>query len=99
MSTALEGQVVAVIGGTGALGSGLAKRLAAAGVNVIIGSRTAEKAQESAMIAKQPYHVWYPLLLGGGIGTIVLGSLIPVVRMRYKQAERRKLDAEGIRNS
>lgn len=39
---------VAVIGGTGAEGSGLANRWAAAGYPVIIGSRSAERAQEKA---------------------------------------------------
>jgi NADPH-dependent F420 reductase len=39
---------VAVIGGTGALGSGLAQRLARAGHTVIIGSRSAEKARHAA---------------------------------------------------
>ena len=39
---------LAVIGGTGALGSGLAQSFAAAGFAVVIGSRTAEKGQEFA---------------------------------------------------
>jgi NADPH-dependent F420 reductase len=39
---------LAIIGGTGALGSGMAKRWAAAGYPVIIGSRSAEKAGEAA---------------------------------------------------
>ncbi len=39
---------VAVLGGTGKLGPGLAKRLAAAGYKVIIGSRQAEKAARIA---------------------------------------------------
>jgi 8-hydroxy-5-deazaflavin:NADPH oxidoreductase len=39
---------LAIIGGTGTLGSGLARRLSAAGYPVVIGSRTAEKAQQSA---------------------------------------------------
>ena len=39
---------IAILGGTGALGSGLAKRWAKAGYSVIIGSRTAQKAQEAA---------------------------------------------------
>lgn len=39
---------LAVIGGTGALGGALAKRLAAAGFAVVIGSRTADKARDSA---------------------------------------------------
>jgi NADPH-dependent F420 reductase len=40
--------VLAIIGGTGPLGSGLARRLAAAGYPVIIGSRTAAKAEAAA---------------------------------------------------
>lgn len=48
MSTAGAKQKIAVIGGTGALGWGLAWRLARAGHPVIIGSRTAEKATEAA---------------------------------------------------
>lgn len=39
---------IAILGGTGALGSGLAKRWVQAGFPVIVGSRTAEKAQEAA---------------------------------------------------
>lgn len=39
---------VAILGGTGNLGFGLAKRLAAAGVPVIIGSRDAERAASAA---------------------------------------------------
>ncbi len=39
--------VIAIVGGTGALGTGLARRWAQAGYEVIIGSRTAEKAQEA----------------------------------------------------
>jgi NADPH-dependent F420 reductase len=41
-------QTVAVIGGTGALGFGLALRFAIAGVPVVIGSRSAERAGEAA---------------------------------------------------
>jgi 8-hydroxy-5-deazaflavin:NADPH oxidoreductase len=43
-----ERPTIAVIGGTGALGSGLATRFAAAGYPVILGSRTAEKAATAA---------------------------------------------------
>jgi NADPH-dependent F420 reductase len=40
--------VLAIIGGTGALGSGLAHRFVAAGFPIIIGSRDAEKGREAA---------------------------------------------------
>ena len=43
-----------------------------------------------ALAAKQPYGVWYGLLLPGVIGTFVFGALLPVIRMRYRQAEMRK---------
>lgn len=43
-----EQKKIAILGGTGALGSGLAKRWAKAGHQVIVGSRTADKAQEAA---------------------------------------------------
>lgn len=40
-------EAIAIIGGTGALGTGLARRWSAAGYQVIIGSRTQEKADEA----------------------------------------------------
>lgn len=41
--------ILAIIGGTGSLGTGLAKRWAAAGFAVILGSRSRDKAQEAAL--------------------------------------------------
>lgn len=43
---------ITIIGGTGNLGFGLARRWALAGRDVVIGSRTAEKAQDSAKILR-----------------------------------------------
>jgi 8-hydroxy-5-deazaflavin:NADPH oxidoreductase len=45
---ALENQTVAVLGGTGPQGRGLARRFAAAGIPVVIGSRSAERAVATA---------------------------------------------------
>ena len=44
----LTGTTVAVLGGTGPQGRGLARRFAAAGLPVVIGSRSAERAAETA---------------------------------------------------
>ena len=44
----LAGRVVSVLGGTGPQGRGLARRWAAAGVPVVLGSRSAERAAEAA---------------------------------------------------
>jgi NADPH-dependent F420 reductase len=43
-----EREPIPIIGGTGALGAGLAKRWAKAGVPVVLGSRSAERAEEAA---------------------------------------------------
>ena len=48
LPASLASTVVAVLGGTGPQGRGLARRFAAAGVPVVLGSRSADRAQESA---------------------------------------------------
>lgn len=50
-----------------------------------------------ALIQSQPYHVFYPLLLGGFIATCVFGALLPVILIRYRQADVRRLEAEQLR--
>lgn len=52
-----------------------------------------------AVIIGQPYHVWYGLVLIGGLTTTLMGFLLPVVAMRYRQAEARKLDAAELRRT
>ncbi|HEX6153530.1 MAG TPA: NADPH-dependent F420 reductase [Solirubrobacterales bacterium] len=44
---------IPIIGGTGALGAGLARRWARAGVPVVLGSRSAERAEEAAAKVRQ----------------------------------------------
>jgi 8-hydroxy-5-deazaflavin:NADPH oxidoreductase len=46
--TDLTGSTVAILGGTGPQGRGLASRFAAAGLGVVIGSRSADRAAETA---------------------------------------------------
>lgn len=50
-----------------------------------------------ALIERQPYAIWYPLLLIGAILTAVTGSLRPMIRKRYEEAEMRKMDAAAFR--
>ena len=52
-----------------------------------------------ALAASQPYHVWYPLVLCGAILGLVCGINLPIVAMKYRQAEARRLDAEVLRRS
>lgn len=101
---AFGGAGLGVIGGTlGAVGGALAPKGKARGA--VLGTHTALLIVSAAtlltgiaaLLMSQPYHVWYPLLLIGGIGTFVLGPLLPVVRNRYREAEQRRLEAEELR--
>ena len=44
----IQGKTIAVLGGTGPQGRGLARRFAAGGLEVVIGSRSAERAESAA---------------------------------------------------
>ena len=44
---------IAILGGTGPQGSGLAKRFALAGIDVVIGSRDGERAAEKAQALQE----------------------------------------------
>jgi hypothetical protein len=50
-----------------------------------------------AMINRQPYLIWYGLGLPGLIIASLMVGLLPVVKLRYRQAEARKLEAESFR--
>ena len=50
-----------------------------------------------AVVVRQPYHVFYPLLLIGFVASVVGGCNAPVVLRRYRQAESRRLSAEELR--
>ena len=49
------------------------------------------------IVVGQPPYVYVPLLLVGVVLTGVMGPLLPVVRGAYAQADKRRLEAEGIR--
>jgi hypothetical protein len=49
-----------------------------------------------AWLTGQPYGIWYGLGFPGLLGLIIVGSLTPMVRKRYAQAELRKSMAEDI---
>lgn len=49
-----------------------------------------------ALVQKQPYGVWYGLLLPGLMVPILLGTMIPLVRRRYREAELRKASARDL---
>jgi hypothetical protein len=102
----IGGSVVGVLGGT--LGTvagicaprgkckwlvyGLAAFLMGTGIISLI-------AGVAAVLLHQPYGVYYPLILLGFISTVGMGGLLPVIRLRYRQADNRRLDAEEFRRS
>lgn len=51
----------------------------------------------TALATGQPYGVWYALLLPGALVTILMIVFLPIVRIRYQQAEHRRLEAEEFR--
>ena len=51
-----------------------------------------------ALFHKQPYHVYYPLLLLGFILVVVMSGVLPGVKRQYEFAEQRKLQAADFRN-
>jgi len=50
------------------------------------------------LLTGQPYQVWYPLVLLGGLGTLAICVLLPVTIRVYRQAEQRKLEASALRS-
>ena len=52
-----------------------------------------------AWIAGQPWGIWYGPLLCGFIYTAVIGPMIPMMKMRYRQAEERRMEAAALRKS
>ena len=92
----LGGAVIGCIGGlVGVLGGmGRARRLVQAVMALMVAAGLAGVIGGVAALATgQPYGVWYPLLLGGGISAAVFGALLPVARMRYRRQELRRMQA------
>ena len=103
---AIGGSLVGVIGGTIGTAAGLlaprgrGRRAVLACYAVLIAAGAAMLAVGLyAVLAGQPYHVWYPLVLIGGIVTLVMSLTLPGVRARYRQAEARRMDAEALRRA
>jgi hypothetical protein len=101
---AIGGSAIGVIGGLyGAAMGVLAPRgkckglLMSVHVSMIVLGVVALVAGIVAAISGQPYAVYYPLLLGGGLVSLLFSLLLPVVVVRYRQAEARRLDAEQFR--
>lgn len=99
----LPGTLLGVLGGSwGALVGTLAPRGKAKGLVLgslallLTASLACLIAGIVALASRQPYGVWYGLLLAGVIGVFVLGPLSPLAFAAYRQAETRKLEARDL---
>jgi len=86
------GALIGVLGGTGR-----AKRLA---IGLLLGLTVlgvvALAVGVVALVGGQPYAVYYPLLLGGGIAAGVSLGVLPCTRKRYEGLELRRMAAKDI---
>lgn len=75
--TQLADKTIAVLGGTGPQGRGLARRFAQAGLTVVLGSRSAETAQKIA--AELADEIGYPITGQDNAGAARVGDVVLVV--------------------
>ena len=90
------GSLAGIFGGTiGALaGSGKARRFVLVTQKIVIVLGWILATFGILAVAKaQPYHVWYPLLLSGGLAVAIFWALLPVTRRRYHDLELRRMAA------
>jgi hypothetical protein len=52
-----------------------------------------------AVYERQPYGIWYPLLLIGFLFTLLFLLLRPIVRKRYEEVEQQQLSAGTLRRA
>ena len=64
---------------------------------VVLAYQQASKLEYLALAVSQPYGVWYPLILPGALATMLMLLFTTIIRLRYLQAEHRRLEAEEFR--
>ena len=52
-----------------------------------------------AVYERQPYGIWYPLLLIGFLFTLLFSLLRPIVRKRYEDVEKQPMSAATLRQA
>ncbi|MBI2840330.1 MAG: hypothetical protein HYX75_18595 [Acidobacteria bacterium] len=99
----LGGTFGAIIGCIGAIigwlvSKGRARRAAIGVMGTLIVLGVLELAVGAAsLMYSQPYHVWYPLMLGGILEVTIFGALLFVARRRYRDIELRRMRALDAR--
>ena len=85
----LSGAVIGILGGR-RRGRSLVEGLLWGGLAVGV---VAVLAGGGALLASQPRHVWYPLILIGVVLAVVDGALLPTMRRNYAAAELHRMHA------
>ena len=84
--------IIAVLGGSGKEGSGLAMRWAHAGHTVVIGSRDPEKAQRAGFSISDVANIETAVLDGQLASTMIRGDRRIGIRVRYPAGQRQGVD-------
>ena len=50
----------------------------------------------TALILRQPYHVWYTFLLPGGLGGVIIATLLPLIKKRFTECELRQMQSQDL---
>ena len=49
-----------------------------------------------ALLTGQPYHVWWPFVLCGGIVSLIIGGVFPMIRKRFADREKQIMAIEDL---
>ncbi len=95
ISGTLIGCLGALIGTLSSLGRG--RRLVMLVTwSMVVGGVAALAVGVVALVGGQPYAVYYPLLLVGGISAAVCGGMLPTIRRRYVAVEQERMRAKDL---
>ncbi len=90
----LLGAIIGISAARGKLGRWAVTAIAVAASIGLVGAM----AGVTALLLAQPYHVYYPLLMVGGIVALVCGCNVPSMLAMVRAAEQRRMAAREFRN-
>jgi hypothetical protein len=88
----LIGIMGAIVGTLTGMGRGRKVAIGICWFSIVIGS-VFLVAGLVAVALSQPYVVYFPLLLIGFLSTVIMGSVLPIIRKRFEEAELRRMEA------
>ena len=98
-SGAIAGCVLGLWGAlVGTLGArGKARRFVIGSTwTIVVACSIVLAAGAAALIARQPYEIWFPLALIGALGTTIPAAHLMQMSRAYREAERRRMSAQDL---